>query len=256
MASLNKSGRSGRSKSASNAGDGRAQDEFVDVSFDDVVVVDRSADREPDRAGEPLRVCLTCGEEEPASDGACAHDEVAAFAEAPATVFEAAERVRRAMAELVKAQRALSGYARSAAAGGEAVIDERPRAQATSAAPSEPAPCAACAERAAFEARDHERARAKRKRAMSGHGQAAFAFASEPSERAGDASETSERAVDASETSERAGDASELVAAKSGEASDGVSAASDASALIEATGAHGAHNEDAGKGRRRRKSAA
>jgi hypothetical protein len=245
MASLNKSGRSGRSKSASNAGDRLVQDEFVDVSFDDVVVVDRSADREPDRTGEPLRVCLACGEEEPASDGACAHDEVAAFAEAPATVFEAAERVRRAMAELVKAQRALSGLARSAAASGEAVIDVREREHASSTAPSEPAPCAACAERAAFEARDHERARAKRKRAMSGHGQAAFAFAIEPNERARSGECEAAKSTAAGEAGGGLTGASE--------ASDRVTEANEASTLIEATGAH---NEDAGKGRRRRKSAA
>jgi hypothetical protein len=247
MASLNKSGRLGRSKIASNAGEMRAQDEFVDVSFDDVIVVDRSADRESDRAGEPLRACLLCGEEEPSADGACAHDEVAAFAEAPATVFEAAERVRRAMAELVKAQRALAALARSAVTVGEAVIDARTREPAASVTASEPAPCAACAERAAFEARDHKRAKVRRKRAMSGHGQAAFAFASEPSAGASEARELAASAGDERARRESAGEITECAGA--GDASE----VSEATALIEPTGAH---NEGASKGRRRRKSAA
>lgn len=249
MASLNKSGRSGRSKPASSAGDERSQDEFVDPSFDDVIVVDRSAERELERAGEPMRVCLACGEEEPSSDGACAHDEVAAFAAAPTTVIDAAERVRRAMSELVKAQRALSAIARSSVTSGEAVIDERVKVSEAS-AKSEPVECAVCAERAAFEARDHDRAKARRKRALNASGQAAFAFAVESKEPEPSESRD-ERAME--RTDERAS-TGEFEAAPM-EASANESIEPGASAAIESAAAV---NEDAGasRGRRRRKSAA
>lgn len=184
MASFTDSSRSGPAKRANTTANARAQDEFIDVSFDDVIAVDLDRERSRDRAGEPFRVCLLCGEEDPASHGACAHEQVATFAKAPATVFEASERVRRARVELFKAQRTLLNLVRSAAAVGEVLIDERVKESAVIAAPSEPAPRFAWAEHKAFDAQKHERARAKRKRAMSENGQAVFPFAIESGESA------------------------------------------------------------------------
>lgn len=142
-----------------------------DVFDDGVFAVDRSSTRGDERAGEPLRVCLACGDEDPsdALEGAsCQHTEVAVFAEAPAEAIAAADRVRRALAELAKAQRALSGMARGAVTAGEAVIDERaPASQATTAA-KEPVECAACAERATLEATERPKVkRGKRARGTS-----------------------------------------------------------------------------------------
>jgi hypothetical protein len=177
MAAQPRSSRTSRSKGGASEAESSG-DEFIDPSFDDVIVVDRSADRHVDRGGEPLRVCLECGEEDPSTDGVgpCPHREIAAFAEAPDSAVDAAERVRRAMLELAKAQRALSAVARSAVTASAAVIDER--APAPVIAPVEAQPCVVCAERAAFEARDNERSKVKRKKLLrAGDVQAAFAFA-------------------------------------------------------------------------------
>lgn len=123
-------------------------EEFVDApAFDDVAVIEQSASRD-ERDGEPLRVCLACGEEEP-SAGPCAHREVAVFAAATAAAFEAAARVRRAMDELSRARRSLATIAHAAVGAGEAVLDEAPEASRDD--PSATSECAACAARAALD---------------------------------------------------------------------------------------------------------
>jgi hypothetical protein len=166
-------------KDREGAGEQSASDEFVDsVPSEDVGVVDVRESRVVERSGEPLRVCLACGEEDPGEPGvSCAHREIAVFAEAPQSAHSSAERVRKAMIELAKAQRALSGVARGAVSDGTAVIDERPE-PARESTPSEPPPCPACAERAAMDAALADRAKPRRpKRSKPVVTQESFAFA-------------------------------------------------------------------------------
>jgi len=175
---------SARTRSGAAPTEFDSDDSNVDGAFDDgAFSVDRDRRATDERSGEPLRVCLSCGEEDPSeavAAGPCAHAEVAVFSEAPSEAIAAADRVRRAMAELGKAQRALSGLARSAVTSGEAVIDERPRLEPEPvAAPT--IDCAACAERAALEATEPSKSkRGKRAKGTSAptaeQAQGSFAF--------------------------------------------------------------------------------
>jgi hypothetical protein len=173
-----------RVKDREGAGEQPASDEFVDsVPSEDVGVVDVREARVVERSGEPLRVCLACGEEEPNEPNvSCAHREVAVFAEAPQSAHAGAERVRKAMLELAKAQRALSGVARGAVSDGTAVIDERPE-PAREPIEREPPPCPACAERAAMDAALADRVKPRRpKRVKPIVTQESFAFAASRAE--------------------------------------------------------------------------
>jgi hypothetical protein len=144
---------------------------------DEVPVMDLGSALVRERAGEPLRVCLACGEEDPGGpDGPCPHTEVAAFAEASSSVVESARRLREAWNALEKGRRALSTLTRGAVADGGAVIDER----AVAPVPSEPAPpCPGClAREVAMEADEPPKARPRKVRKVrSCDAQASFTFA-------------------------------------------------------------------------------
>ncbi len=127
------------------------EDTFFDASTDAMEMPESRGDL---RLGQPIRVCVVCGEEDPSRDSTtCLHNEVAVFAEATKAILDAVDRLQSTMSELSRRRKALSAVLRSATQNNEAVVDRFDDATPgpLSAALGSPATCERCEERDAQE---------------------------------------------------------------------------------------------------------
>lgn len=138
---------------------------FFQGSNDVSDLTEESRTQAPDsRLGQPLRVCLACGEEDPsaASPGSstlCSHSEIAVFAAATKSMLDAVDRLQSTMDELSRRRKTLDTILRSATQSNEAVVDRATPAEVTHELSTQ---CEKCEEREAQERAEAERKRAKR----------------------------------------------------------------------------------------------